>query len=371
MPDEEIGVVGAGLMGTDIAALMSNARYEVKLIDVDENALRKARKSHEGKSLEALGRAGLKKRDEIISSIEYSSNLEKLEESFFVVEAISEKLESKIRLMESLEEILNEETVVGTNTSTLTPTDISKGVNFRERVVLFHFVNPAIHRKLIEISGDVATEKAIKTALGVGKKIGREPIILKKERRGHVLSRLSAAIKCSASWELLEAEPASIDRNAKSLGFQRGPIELIDLIGIDVHLETVTNLSQVYGDHFKPPKEIKNKMSKMADSGKLGRKTNEGFYKWKNGEPIIPKVEEEHDITPVIAALVNEAYFILEGNITDQETINRIFKLGSGGSTGPFDVREMMGKEEILESLKRRYRETGADIFKPADSLVE
>lgn len=369
--NHKTGVIGAGLMGTDIAALLANAGYEVSLVDIDEGALQSARRKHKNESLRALEDVGLKKRDEIVSSITYTTDIGEVEGSQFIVEAINERLKHKIDLMKDLEKVISERTVIGSNTSTLTPTEISKGMDTPERVVLFHFANPAIPRKLIEISGDNATEKAIKTATALGENIGKHSIRLDRERRGHVLSRISAAVKCAASWELVRADPASIDRGAKTQGFQRGPVELMDLIGLDVHLETVSNLSEVFSDRFEPPIEVKNKMSQMVDSRKLGKKSGEGFYRWDENHPIIPDVETEHDITPIIAALVNEAHKIVADGIANRDTVDEILKLGSGGSVGPFEVGELLGHEKLRKILEERYRETGSDLFKTADSLAK
>lgn len=367
--NHKMGVVGAGLMGTDIAGLLSNAGYEVSLVDVDENALKTARERHENETLGELEEAELKRRGEIVSLITYTTDLEKLSGSHFIIEAIIERLEKKIKLMNSIEEVVDERTVIGTNTSTLTPTDVSEGMDAPERVVLFHFVNPAIPRKLVEISGDNATEKAIRTAVSVGENIGKHPVLLKREKRGHVLSRISAAIKCAASWELVRAEPEAIDGAAQEVGFRRGPIELIDLIGIDVHLATVSNLSEVYGDKFEPPRKIKDRMSEMAESGRLGKKSGKGFYRWKGNQPEIPGADIKHDLTPIIAALVNESYKIVADGITDRVTLDKILKLGSGGSVGTFEIEEMLGQQKIRKILEKRYRETGSDLFKPARSL--
>ncbi len=366
---EKIGIIGAGLMGSDIAALFANAGFNVVLADKEKSALEKAKEKHEKESLKELKEAGLRRRDEINSLINYTTNLEKVKNSSFLVEAIVDKLEAKVNLMESLEEMINGKTVIGTNTSTLTAGEISNQMENPERVVLFHFANPAIHRKLVEISGDKATEEAKERASEMAEEIGKEPVLLNKEKRGNCLSRMSAAIKCAGSWELLNEKPESIDSAAKELGFNRGPIELLDLIGIDLHLDTVENLSKEFGDKFEPPEEVRERMNKMIDEGKLGKKTGEGFYKWEDEQPIIPEPELKSDITPIIAALVNEAHKIVGDGIAGWGKVDKVLKLGSGGSLGPFDIGEMLGEEELRETLEEKHSETGSELFKPAETL--
>lgn len=366
---KKAGIIGAGLMGSDIAALFANAGFDIVLVDKDKSALEKAEEKHQKETLEELEDAGLKKRDEITSLIDYTSDIEKVKNSAFVVEAIVDKLEAKINLMDSLENIIDKKTVIGTNTSTLTAKEISNEMKNPERVVLFHFANPGILRKLVEISGDKATREAKEKAAEMAEKIGKEPVLLNKERRGNCLSRMSAAIKCAGSWELLDSKPESIDKAAEELGFDNGPVELLDLIGIDLHLDTVANLSEEYGDKFKPPEEVRKRMEEMIESGKVGKKAGEGFYKWEDEKPIIPEPGLKSDITPIIAALVNEAHKIVQDGIANREKVDKVLKLGSGGSLGPFDVGEMFGEEELREALEKKYQETGSELFKPAENL--
>lgn len=367
--EKKVGIIGAGLMGSDIAALFANAGYNVVLVDKDEKALENAEEKNKTETLKEMEEADLKKRDEITPLINYTTQLEKIKNSSFIVEAIVDKLKAKNNLMKSLENTIDKKTVIGTNTSTLTAKEIAKGMNNPERVVLFHFANPAISRKLVEIAGDKATKQAKEKAAEMAKRIEKEPVLLDGERRGNCLSRMSAAIKCSGSWELLTAKPESIDKAAKELGFNRGPIELLDLIGIDLHLDTVTNLSEEYGDRFEPPKEVRKRMEEMIESGKLGKKTGEGFYKWENDQPTIPEPELKSNITPIVAALVNEAHKIVQDGVANQKKVDKILKLGSGGSLGPFDIGEMLGEEELREVLEKKYGETNSKLFKPAKTL--
>ncbi|MDY6764229.1 MAG: 3-hydroxyacyl-CoA dehydrogenase NAD-binding domain-containing protein [Halobacteria archaeon] len=359
------GVVGAGLMGTDISILLAEAGYNVVLIDIDPEALENARREH-AQVAEERGFS----LSEDLPGINYSTDINDLRDSDFVVEAIPEDLELKRDLMVSIEGVVDEETVIGTNTSSLTPSGISSRMSHPQRVVLFHFANPALDRDLLEISGDKATEEVLQTAIKIGRSIGKEPIVFDRECRAHVLSRMSAAIKCSATWELTRYEPATIDRAAKNLGFDRGPIELIDLIGIDVHLSTVENLSEVYGDRFEPPAEIHERMIRMVEEGRLGKKTGEGFFKWDDDRALIPDTDTDYDISPVLVALINEAHRIVEDSITSRDNVNRVLKLGSGGSVGPFDLLDSFGRDYVVEKLNERYDQTEAAVFEPAESLI-
>jgi enoyl-CoA hydratase/3-hydroxyacyl-CoA dehydrogenase len=365
------GVVGAGLMGRDVAGLLANAGFAVTLVDVDPDALAAAREYHRTELRDALAEGGVEPGDrgasdaDLADRMEYDADLAALADCEFVVEAVPERLELKRDLLADLESVLAEDAVVGTNTSSLTPGEIAADANYPERVVLFHFANPALERDLVEISGDGASDLALAIAHDVAEGIGRTPIRLGAEYRANCLSRLSASIKCAGTWELLEADAAAIDGGARSLGFERGPIELIDLIGIDVHLATVDNLCEAYGDRYAPPPAVRDRMEEMVDEGDRGKKSGRGFFEWDGDACRQPEVEEGHDVTPVVAALVNEAHRLVDDGVGDPETIDDVLRRGSGGDVGPFDVESMLGTAFLRDALAERYEETGAAVYDP------
>ena len=365
MENGKTGVVGAGLMGKDISGMLANAGYSVVLVDVDPDALDAAREFHETKLGDELREAGIAKKESSAENITYDTEMSALEGAGFVVEAVPEDIELKRNIVSSLEEVLADDAVIATNTSSLMAREIAEGAEHPERVVLFHFANPAIHRNIVEYSGDKASEEALETAREVGEAIEKEPFRLHSEHRANCLSRLSASIKCSATWELLEAEPAAIDIAANRVGFDRGPLEFIDLIGLDVHLDTVDNLSVEYGDRYAPPDEVRERMEKMVEEGRLGKKSGEGFFIWEGGEAVVPEPDEPHEVTPILAALVNEAHRLVADGVGDEETVNEILKRGGDSEMGPFDVEEMFGSDSLRETLEERHEETGASIYEP------
>ena len=365
MSVETTGVLGAGLMGRDIAGLLANAGFSVTLVDVDETALDEARKFHESELPERLRDAGFDVSASPVERIAYTTSADSLACVDFVVEAVPEDLALKRDLLQSLERILDSGAVIGTNTSSLTPSEIAAKITIPERVVLFHFANPAIDRDIVEIAGDEATPEAIDRAVDVAEAIGKTPIRLRQEYRANGLSRLSASIKCAATWELTVATAAEIDRGARNVGFDRGPLELIDLIGIDVHLATVDNLEEAYGDRYEPPRAQRRRMEAMVDSDRLGKKTGSGFFEWDSEECLLPETEKAHDVTPILAALCNEAHRLVDDGVADRETVNEILKRGGDSDVGPFDLEELFGREYLRQSLRERYRETGATVYEP------
>jgi 3-hydroxyacyl-CoA dehydrogenase len=372
---DRTGVVGAGLMGRDVAGLLANAGFDVMLVDVEPDALETARDYHETALADALRAGGFEPDDDLTSRIAYATDVDALADCGFVVEAVPETLDLKRAVLADLERVLAPDAVVGTNTSSLTPSDIAADAEQPERVVLFHFANPALERDVVEIAGDDATDRALAVARGVADAIGRHPVELGAEYRANCLSRLSASIKCAGTWELdaatgggapADEAAAAVDRGARNVGFDRGPLEFVDLIGVDVHLHTVANLADAYGDRYAPPESVRERMDAMVDRGDLGKKTGRGFFEWDGETCLLPEVDEPHDVTPVLAALVNEAHRLVADGVGDRDTVNDVLKRGSGGDVGPFDLEATFGADYLREVLEERYAETGAGVYEPA-----
>ncbi|WP_216086548.1 3-hydroxyacyl-CoA dehydrogenase [Halovivax ruber] len=352
-------------MGRDIAALLATAGYRVTLVDVDADALTDAQSYHRSNVADSLADAGYEPPDDLAARISYDTELDALADATFVVEAVPEDLGLKRDLVGSLADVLDDDAIVATNTSSLTPGDIAADVVDPSRVVLFHFANPAIPRDLVEIAGDDAADRALETAAAVATAIGKRPIRLEREYRANGLSRLSASIKCAATWELRDASPAAIDTAATAVGFAQGPLELIDRIGLDVHLATVENLEDAYGDRYAPPPAARERMASMIEDGRLGKKTGEGFFEWVDGQAVVPDPEESHDVAPILAALVNEGHRLVDDGVADADAIDEILRRGSAGDVGPFDVESMLGRDFLRDTLSERYAETGAGVYEP------
>jgi enoyl-CoA hydratase/3-hydroxyacyl-CoA dehydrogenase len=360
------GVVGAGVMGRDVAGLLANAGFPVTLVDVDPGALEAAREYHRDRLADALRAGGLAVDGDPTDRISYAADTAALADAGFVVEAVPESLALKREVLADIEAVLDADAVVGTNTSSLTPGDVAADAAHPERVVLFHFANPALERDVVEIAGDDATDAAVETARTVAEAIDREPFVLGAEYRANCLSRLSASIKCAGTWELTEASAAAVDRGATRMGFDRGPIEYVDLVGVDVHLSTVDNLAGAYGDRYAPPPPVRERMEAMVGRGDLGKKAGRGFFEWDGDRALVPDAEDPHDVTPVVAALVNEAHRLVDDGVGDPDAIDAVLRRGSGGHVGPFDLEAALGTEFLRETLRDRHAETGAGVYEPA-----
>lgn len=366
-------VVGAGLMGRQLAGLLAWAGEDVAVIDVDGEALTAAREYHRTTLREDLEDAGYQPDADLHGRLSYAEATEEadLVPDAFCLEAVTEDLDIKRQVVKQLEAALSPEAVIGTNTSSLTAREIANGMAHPERLVLFHFANPPLERDLVEIAGERASPRSLERAETVASAIDHWSIVLDRERRGNGLSRLSAAVKCSGTWELRRSSPAAIESAARAVGFDVGPIALIDSIGIDVHLATVDNLAVEHGSRFEPPASVRADMESMVADGQLGRKTGAGFFEWSDGDAVIPEADDAADVTPIVAALVNEAHAMVADGITDRDGIDEILRRGSGGDLGPFDLESMFGAGSLLEVLEERHAATEAPIYGPSPSLRE
>jgi enoyl-CoA hydratase/3-hydroxyacyl-CoA dehydrogenase len=288
----------------------------------------------------------------------------------FVVEAIRERLEDKKELMKKLETIVGDDCIIATNTSSFTPSEISEGMRKPERVTLFHFSNPPILMELIEVGGEGVSEDVVGKTVEIARKIGKKPVVIRKECRGHILNRMLGASGVGAAYVFMDARPEEVDVAIKNLGSPRGFFELFDLIGIDVILDVLESFREVYGEKFSLPKGMQFFLEKMTEWGKLGKKSGEGFYRWEEGKPLVREAEP-CNIMPVVAAIVNEAFKIVEDGIGDEETVNEVYKIATGSPVGVFDVAELLGYQTIVSSLEELYEKTGREVFRPAETLKQ
>jgi 3-hydroxyacyl-CoA dehydrogenase len=351
---EVVGIAGAGTMGSAISALFANAGYEVVLYDINRDALERAKKRNEREHLLELERAELRRRDRL--EIRYTTNFLDLRDCDFLLESIKEDLGLKIEFFKKAKEVCRR-AIFATNTSSYMPSEISEGADVN--VFLFHFSNPPIEMPLVEISGRGDPSKYVEYA----RKIGKSPVLLKKQCRGAVLNRMLCALGVSLGYALKIASPYEIDASVKLFGMKYGVFEIFDRIGLDVSLDVFRSLKEAY-PRFSS-EFIEGVLQQFVDSGKLGKKTGEGFYRW-HGEEIVPeKVENYVDITLLLAVIVNEALRIVEDGIADRETVNEVWRLATRYPGGIFDIAEILGYENLSEQLKRAYQETRAEIFRP------
>ena len=277
-----MAILGAGTMGHGIAQVAALAGYDVRLTDVSDEALESAMRRVEAqldKGVE-LGKVEPDVRDAALGRLRATSDAaEAMAGAEIVVEAVPEVLELKQEILAGAAEIVQPNTLLATNTSSLSITAIAEAVPGQERVVGMHFFNPVHIMALVEIvRGDRTAPDAVERAREAAERMGKTPIVV-VDSPGFASSRLGIALGLEAI-RMVEAGVASaedIDR-AMELGYRHpmGPLRLTDLVGLDVRLEIARYLHRELGDRFRPPELLEQ----MVEEGKLGKKSGRGFYVW-------------------------------------------------------------------------------------------
>lgn len=277
---KNISVIGAGVMGREIAYVFALNGFKVNLYDLDPEALSKAKTEIEKLLYKSREKGFVEdnKIDSTINNLSYKTNLdETVKEAEFVIEAVIENLEVKIDIFKKIDNICLSDTIIATNTSTMSPTEIAAQTSRPDKCIAMHFFNPVHKMKLIEIVRglDTSDDTVFKTKK-LSERIGKETVEV-NEFPGFVTSRMNCLIGNEAMNLLMEgvASAEDIDKAMKlGLNHPMGPLELADLVGLDTRLRNMEYLYKTLGEKYRPcPLLIK-----YVKAGRLGKKSGIGFY---------------------------------------------------------------------------------------------
>lgn len=280
---ETVAVLGAGTMGHGIALLTAREGHPTRLHDVDEDRLQAGLEDVEAALDEGVdrGKTSKRERERALDNLEGTTDLAAaVEDADLVVEAIPEDLELKQQTFGKVEAHVPGDALLATNTSSLSIEAIADALEHPQRFVGMHFFNPPYVMDLIEVVHGPATSQAtLEAATRFAEDLGKAPIQV-RDAPGFASSRLGVALGLEAIRMVEEdvASPADIDQAMRE-GYNHpmGPLELTDLIGLDVRLDIAEHLRAELGDRFEPPGLLRE----MVDEGKLGKKTGEGFYTYE------------------------------------------------------------------------------------------
>ena len=280
MAVSRIGVLGAGQMGAGIAQVASCSGYSVTMVDIDENAVERGMDSIRS-SLQRIvskGRMELKDSQAAMELITISTNRSDLSECDLIVEAIPEILQLKLDTFSELDSICRRDSILATNTSSISVDAIAKATNRPDRVIGMHFMNPVPIMKLVEIiNGSETLPEVTDEVISVAESMGKVALLC-NDSPGFVSNRILCPMINEAILTLEEgvAEPDAIDGIMK-LGMNHpiGPLALADLIGLDTVLHIMGVLHDGFGDDKYKPASL---LVSMVGEGKLGRKSGKGFY---------------------------------------------------------------------------------------------
>ena len=279
---KRIGVVGLGAMGAGIAQLAIEAGYETTGREISDELGAKARDriSHFLQRKVDKEQMTAEARESALSSLTFTTELADLADCDLVVEAIVEDLGPKLELFAELEGIVRPDTILATNTSALSVTEIAAATSTPERVVGMHFFNPAPLMPLVEIvRAELSSDDAVETAFAVGERLGKRPIRC-HDTPGFVVNRVLIPLlnDCLRVLDEARVSPEDLDTAMTAgAGWPMGPCTLVDLVGIDVHVHASEALYEKLREpRMAPPARI----VAMKNAGLLGRKSGRGFYRY-------------------------------------------------------------------------------------------
>lgn len=359
---KNVGIIGSGTMGIGIAQVAATSGCEVFLYD--------ANSAQTEKSLVSLKRVldrlvekqkiSAEKSENIYNRIKFCTELKDLKDCDLVIEAIIENKEIKTNVFQNLEEIISEDCIISSNTSSISITSLSSELKNPKRFIGIHFFNPAPLMPLVEIIPGLLTEKNLaENIFDLMKTWGKIPVIA-KDVPGFIVNRIARPFYGEALRIVEEniGTPEQIDEAMRTLGnFKMGPFELMDLIGIDVNFSVTKT---VYADYFYDPKYKPSLLQQRMSEAKLhGRKTGKGFYDYsENAEKPIPKKDEKlYQIIfmRIISMLINEAIEAKRLGIASDEAIELAMQKGVNYPTGLLQWGKEIGYEKISETLQNLY----------------
>jgi len=283
-----LAVLGTGTMGQGIAQLAATSGYDTRVYDVASQRAKHAADAIAAQldKLVSKGKLDAAAQKDALARLSTATDVKAACEGVdVVIEAVPEDMGLKVALFREVIPASPENALLGSNTSSLSITELGAKIGAPDRTVGLHFFNPPPVMELLEVVRGLATsDETVQRALALAKSLKKTPIVV-SDTPGFASSRLGVILGAEAI-RMLESGVASaedIDR-AMELGYRHpmGPLKLTDLVGLDVRLAILEHLHREVGEQFRPPALLR----KMVRAGKLGKKVGEGFYQWKDGQPV-------------------------------------------------------------------------------------
>lgn len=364
-----VAVIGSGTMGSGIAQVAATSGCTVKIYDTNEQALQKSKQSLEVTLSKLVEKAKIdeNEKNRIQNAISYVNTLQELADSNLVIEAIIENLDIKRKLFSELESLVAPETILASNTSSLSIASIAASCQKPERVIGIHFFNPAPLMQLVEVVPAVQTSEEVLNKSVQIISDWKKVVAVAKDTPGFIVNRVARPFY-SESLRIYEegvADFATIDWSLKTIGnFRMGPFELMDFIGHDVnYVVTETVFTAFYFDpRYKPSFTQK----RLLEAGYLGRKSGRGFYDYSKE---LPKPTEEITLAKqiferVIVMLINEAADALFLNIASAKDIDNAMTKGVNYPKGLLAWADELGIDWCVNKLDELYNEYHEDRYR-------
>ena len=370
----KVSIIGAGTMGTGIAQIAATKGHQVCLYDTFDGAVENS-KSKLNKILNRLvekERISKDEKENILSRINFTQDIKDVKQSGLIIEAIIEDLEIKKKIFKELENLVDKECIIASNTSSLSIASIGGACQRAERVLGIHFFNPAPLMPLVEIIPAVQTSKeTLKNAKLIIDNWGKTTV-LTKDTPGFIVNRVARPFYGEAIriYEEGIADFATIDWAIKELGgFKMGPFELMDYIGNDINYTVTETVFKAfyYDTRYKPSFTQK----RMMEAGYLGRKSERGYYDYSIDMPKPIKNRElgKRILWRILSMLINEAADALFLNIATKEDIDLAMTKGVNYPKGLLLWADEIGINNVLNVLKDLQEEYGEDRYRPSPLL--
>lgn len=369
-----IGVIGSGAMGSGIAQVAAMAGHKVVLYDTNTAALDKASANLKQTIQKLTEKSKINNGEEIIACYTYATDLELMQPCSLVIEAIIENLDVKKKLFDVVEQLVSDDCILATNTSSLSVTSIAAACKKPERVMGLHFFNPAPLMALVEVVPAVQTdEKLITVARQLMEDWGKVPVIA-KDTPGFIVNRVARPFYGEAIriYEEGIADMATIDWALTELGgFRMGPFTLMDYIGHDVNYVVTETVFQsfFYDPRYKPSFAQK----RLLEAGWLGRKTGRGFYNYSEGagapEPVKDETLGQQILERVVVMLINEAAEALHLGIATEQDLELAMTKGVNYPKGLIHWSKEWGADKCVHLLDNLYNEYHEDRYRASALL--
>ncbi|MGR3655416.1 3-hydroxyacyl-CoA dehydrogenase NAD-binding domain-containing protein [Paracoccus sp. (in: a-proteobacteria)] len=388
-PDQKVakvGILGAGMMGAGIAHVSAMAGIEVVLIDAKQDAADRGKSYSEGLLDKAISRkkATEEKKSEVLARINATTDYAALDGCDLIVEAVFEDPQIKAEVTKKAEAVIGKDAIFATNTSTLPISDLAKASARPEQFIGIHFFSPVDKMMLVEIiKGRATGPRAVAKALDFVRQIRKTPIVVNDARFFYanrcIIPYINEGIRMVAEG----VNPVLVENAAKMMGMPLGPLQLVDETSIDLGVKIAKATRAAMGDAY-PDAAVDEVLFRMADEGRLGRKSNAGFYAyddtgkrqglWDGLAARYPRADEQPGLTDVqhrlMFAQTLEAVRALEDGVLEdirEGDVGAILGWGFAPWTGgPFGWLDMLGAAravEICEDLAERH---GARFACPA-----
>lgn len=374
MEVKKIAVIGAGAMGNGIAQVGLMAGYTVSMHDIEQRFVDRGVSTIKDSLAKFVGKGKITQdqNDDMLARLTPTTDLKAaLADADLVIEAVFEDLTLKKKIFADLDAFAPAKTILASNTSSMSISEIASATKRPDKVVGMHFFNPAVLLKLVEvIYADKSSDEAIRTTYAVAQKMKKVPVIVRKDSPGFIYNRVNAPTSLLLQLILDKGTPTPMQFDAAFKPFMpMTPFELADYVGLDIVQHTQDYYSKTLSKDYTPRKALVD----IVKSGNLGKKTGKGLYDWSAGRPAIDTSNPttEYDATHMIALQVNEATKLLEEGVTDNPQDIDLALANGGGGIGPFALAKSIGYPVLIQKCNELADKFGVEVFRPTKTMLE